>query len=142
MGNGVGDKAVAESLASGLFLPWASGENTVGMDALPPTAGVIEKRKEELCASVVEQHNTSPGTAQKEVNEPVWYSKYTEKTQAQQEGTNTVEGTPAASLTLQSVDPTETCNEVAIGFSTDPTKLPASASQTSKTLCNELDEMD
>merc|ERR1719282_329601 len=148
-GNGGGDETISESLASGVFLPWASGDNTLGMDALPPAAGVIEKRKEELCASVVEQHKNFPGTDKKEVNEPVWYSKYTEKAQAQHEGPNTGESTAAVPPTVHSVDPTESCSEVSIGFSTapakvlaEPAKLPAPASQTSKALCNELDEMD
>merc|ERR1711972_497168 len=119
-----GDKSVAESLTSGVFLPWASGENTVGMDALTPAAGVVEKRKDGLHALLVEQQKVSPGTAEKEVNAAAWYSKYTEKVQTQQEGTNTSEGAPAVSL-KHSLDFTETCNQTSIGFSAAPTEIPA-----------------
>jgi len=44
-------RAAEEAVSGGVFLPWATGEGAVGMDAIAPSAATMEQRKATLRAS-------------------------------------------------------------------------------------------
>lgn len=56
-----------EAVSGGVFLPWAAGEGTVGMDAIAPSAATLQQRKATLQATLqassVDSAATSTGKA-------------------------------------------------------------------------------
>eukprot|EP00448_Togula_jolla_P001478 CAMPEP_0170599674 /NCGR_PEP_ID=MMETSP0224-20130122/16928_1 /TAXON_ID=285029 /ORGANISM="Togula jolla, Strain CCCM 725" /LENGTH=569 /DNA_ID=CAMNT_0010924351 /DNA_START=68 /DNA_END=1777 /DNA_ORIENTATION=+ len=76
----------------GVFLPWASGANTVGMEAVQPSAAVLEQRGASLSGTVEAQASGRETSAA----QPAWYGRYVEQLKASEEKPSPAEATAAA----------------------------------------------
>lgn len=104
-GHGVVGRGVAEAATSEVFLPWASGGNVAGMDAMPPSSETLEKRLAELRAKAKEAEKPQAGTEVGASGTPGWYSKYAEKAKEQQEApASGTQPAPAPSGELDEMD--------------------------------------
>jgi len=119
----------------GVFMPWAEG--AVGMDAMPPSQDVLEKRKAALRAKAASSEAAKNGDADADDSagdKPSWHSKYLEqvaKTQAR------LQPAPAAKPSIFAPPPR----------STEPPTAPAAAEPQATAAsapmgAGELDEMD